>query len=76
MKDSLKNTRIAILTGQTVRKFMKLLMAEGQTVVYDRPIVKRIEDAAGNVLFSGLKYSSGWDCRVDISYVEQLKQLL
>ena len=71
-----ENTKIAVLSGQTVRKFVNRLKKAGLSIDIDRPNHKRVTDEDGNCVFSALKYSSGWDCRVNIDYFGTLQELL
>lgn len=66
---------IAILDGRTVRKFVNHLKKLGADVAIDRPIHKLVNTPDGQRLFSALKYSSGWDCRVADIYINDLKKL-
>ena len=68
--------RIAVLNGRDVRKFVNLLKKLGAQIVADHPVMKRIEDADGAKLFSALKYSSGWDCRVHSLIAGKLQNIL
>lgn len=68
--------QIAVMDGRQVRKFLTFLKKLGAPKVYDRPILKRVEDADGEKLFSAIKYSSGWDCRVHVLMVADLKRVL
>ena len=63
---------IAVLDGRTIRKFITRLKKLGGDVDIDRPIHKKVT-SGGQTIFSALKYSSGWDCRVHPMFVSDLK---
>jgi len=65
--------QIAVLDGRTLRKFINLEKKLGGIVEIDRPSHKRINDKFGNLIFSALKYSTGWDCRIATFCVSDLK---
>lgn len=64
--------KIAVLDGRTIRKFITRLKKNGASVEIDRPILKNVT-SGGETIFSALKYSSGWDCRVHPMFVNDLK---
>lgn len=63
---------IAILDGRTIRKFITRLKNMGGDVEVDHRIIKKVT-SGGQTIFSALKYSSGWDCRVHPMFVSDLK---
>lgn len=67
--------RMVVLDGRTIRKFITRLKKMGGDVEIDRPIHKRVT-SGGQTIFSALKYSSGWDCRVHSMLVNDLKSCL
>jgi hypothetical protein len=64
--------KIAVLNGRIVRKFITRLKKNGASVEIDRPILKNVT-SGGETIFSALKYSSGWDCRVHQMFINDLK---
>ena len=68
--------QIAVMDGRQVRKFVTFLKKLGAPKVYDKPVLKRVDDADGEKLFSAIKYSSGWDCRVHVLLLADLKRVL
>lgn len=64
--------KIAVLDGRTIRKFITRLKKNGASVEIDRPIIKNVT-SGGETIFSALKYSSGWDCRVHPMFINDLK---
>lgn len=73
---TLHQYQIAVMSGRQVRKFVNYLKKLGARTYCDRAVLKRIEDADGEKLFSAIKYSSGWDCRVHNLMVNQLRQVI
>lgn len=67
---------IAVLDGRTIRKFINKMKKIGSIISIDRPIHKRITKEDGYVIFSGLKYSNGWDCRISKEFTFYLKQCI
>jgi hypothetical protein len=66
---------IAVLDGRTIRKFITRLKKMGGDVNIDRPNLKKVT-SGGETIFSALKYSSGWDCRVHRMFISDLKSCL
>ena len=67
---------IAVLDGRTIRKFINRMSKFGADIKIDRPNHKAIYTADGVKIFSALKYSTGWDCRVASFCVSDLKSCL
>jgi hypothetical protein len=63
---------IAVLDGRTIRKFINRMSKLGADIKIDRPNHKAIT-SGGVTIFSALKYSTGWDCRVASFCVSDLK---
>lgn len=68
--------RIAVLNGKTIRKFINHCKKNGAIIQIDRHNHKLITDVEGLKIFSALKYSTGWDCRIAEQFVGELKSII
>ncbi len=72
----MKNPTIAVLDGRTIRKFINKMKLLGAVITIDRAVHKVITDSTGEKVFSALKYSTSWDCRISEIFLSDLKSCI
>jgi hypothetical protein len=65
-------TKIATLEGMTVRSIKAKAKKLGYIIQQSGKVVLGVIDYDGEKVFSAIKYSNGWDCRVDINFGKQV----
>lgn len=65
-------SRIAVLDGRTVSKVKRAAQKLGYKIQKSGKTVVRFFDTDSEKVFSALKYSSGWECIVNVDFGKQV----
>jgi hypothetical protein len=65
-------TKIAALKGTTVRSVREKAKKLGYIIQQSGDVILGVIDYDGEKVFSAIKYSSGWDCRIDVNFAKQV----
>jgi hypothetical protein len=64
------------LKGYQLRMLLNQLKREGHIIVKDNLRTKAVEDVSGQRIFSCMKHTNIWDCKVHESVLDHFKKYL